>query len=146
MLQPLRVQRYGHTHTLFTTITSNIKGEFVSLLPFRGRIPVIINKTAYRLSASTACRNIYTAGILVIISKLPSACRNRLQVAIPPGSIHMPDALRPYWDTRYRVCTLFCTIVLWTMPLPSHSKCTTPHMPRTQKPGSRHTCRMHYSP
>jgi hypothetical protein len=74
VLQHQRVQRYGHTNTLFTTLTSHIKGEFVSLLPFRGRIPVIINKLP------SACRNIFTAGCT------PKARKQT----------YLPDALRPY--------------------------------------------------
>jgi hypothetical protein len=74
VLQHQRVQRYGDTNTLFTTLTSYIKGDFVSLLPFRVRIPVIFNKLP------SACRTIFTAG-----------CTSEAR-----KQTYLPDALRPY--------------------------------------------------
>jgi hypothetical protein len=70
-----------------------LKGEFVSLLPFRGRIPVIINKLPP----------------LVKISSLPVAPQK-------PGSRH--TCRMHYARTGYStVCTIVCTIVHWTVHL-----------------------------
>jgi hypothetical protein len=56
-----------------TTITSHIKGEFISLLPFRGRIPVIINKLP------SACRNTYTAGCYTARKHTHAECTTPLR-------------------------------------------------------------------